>query len=669
MLTAVLTVSMTGEAWAESAAPDRPEPAATAISEELELLKEEETVSIASRYEQPISEAPANVYVITDEDIRQSGSPDLPTILRRIPGLEVIQMSGAEFNVSFRGDNQVGANKVLVLVDGRSAYADIQGSLAGWRIFQITLPEIKRIEVLKGPAAAIYGFNAFDGVVNIITKSPDEMRGTTLQFGGGEYGTISSAAIHADTVGQFGYRLSVGREQTQQWRNSKALAFRAHKFNVHTQYALSNDSKLTVQGGLMDSNRFDGTISGTISQGTRPAQGYANVAYERPSFFLRAWWTEFTDVPDLAVNPMLSNFLRLSNRSGGTDFPITTNTYNIESQHMLELGAFGRLTYGANYRHNTVSSSFFDQFTREDRFGLYVQNEWRATTSLTITAGVRYDLDTFIHPTISPRVFLNYRLTNEHSLHASFSVGYRPPTLFESHAALISTTTLPPPIPSLAPSPVRGSANLNPEQIVSYEVGYQGWFLRHRLRARADLFFNHLSDLIRNGGGAAGEFINGAEADIYGGEAGIELLATSWLSGFTNFSYEEIGQTLAGEFRRGAPRFKFNAGMRGEWSNGLSSELLFYHVGAAEYPVSDAFASFARLPGANVTVPNPRVGSYNLLNLRAGYRFWQQKAAAGYMRDAEVAVSVFNALNDEHKEHPLGELFGRRVMGWVTVRF
>jgi iron complex outermembrane receptor protein len=107
MLTAVLTVSMTGEAWAESAAPDRPEPAATAISEELELLKEEETVSIASRYEQPISQAPSNVYVITDEDIRHvRGTTDIPTMLRRIPGLEVMQTTGADFNVSVRGDNQ-----------------------------------------------------------------------------------------------------------------------------------------------------------------------------------------------------------------------------------------------------------------------------------------------------------------------------------------------------------------------------------------------------------------------------------------------------------------------------------------------------------------------------------------------------------------------------------
>src|SRR6184192_149386 len=97
-----------------------------ALIPELELIKEEETVSIASRYEQPISQAPANVYVITDEDIRQSGAIDIPTLLRRVPGMEVMQMNGADFNVSVRGDNQAAANKLLVMIDGRSIYLDAQ---------------------------------------------------------------------------------------------------------------------------------------------------------------------------------------------------------------------------------------------------------------------------------------------------------------------------------------------------------------------------------------------------------------------------------------------------------------------------------------------------------------------------------------------------------------
>ncbi|WHZ29301.1 MAG: putative TonB-dependent Outer membrane receptor [Nitrospira sp.] len=97
------------------------------IPDELQLLKEEETVSIASRYEQPISQSPSNVYVITDEDIRHSGATDLPTILPRVPGIEVMQVTGADFNVSIRGDNQLNANKLLVMVDGR--YGLVNGAI------------------------------------------------------------------------------------------------------------------------------------------------------------------------------------------------------------------------------------------------------------------------------------------------------------------------------------------------------------------------------------------------------------------------------------------------------------------------------------------------------------------------------------------------------------
>src|SRR5205823_9928219 len=212
----------------------------------LEVL-EDQQVSIADLHDVPISEASGNVYVITDEDIRHSGATDIPTLLRRIPGIEVMQMTGADFNVSVRGNNQQAANTLLVLVDGRSIYEDAFGSVF-WALLPVTLPEIKRIEVLKGPASAIYGFNAFDGVVNIITKSPEEMKGNTngtlLQFGGGEFGTIRSAAIQAGTVDKFGYRLSLGHDQNQKWSDRNSLALRANKFNVQSEYALPALSKL-----------------------------------------------------------------------------------------------------------------------------------------------------------------------------------------------------------------------------------------------------------------------------------------------------------------------------------------------------------------------------------------------------------------------------------------
>lgn len=366
---------------------------------------------------------------------------------------------------------------------------------------------------------------------------------------------------------------------------------------------------------------------------------------------------------DVNTNPLLAPFLQITDRSGSPVTVLRGNTYNVEAQHSLNLGAANRLTYGVNYRHNTLSSNFNDHFSREDRFGVYLQDEWRPVQTLTVVAGARYDLDTFIHATISPRLALLYTPAPDHTFRVTMSVAYRPPTLFETHAEnqiLITGSPI--------PAQNRGSTGLNPEQIVSYEVGYQGWFFKHRLRTRVNLFFNHISDLINfKSVGSVVTPGNRGEADIYGGEAGVEFLATRWLTGFANYAYQELGQTFTDTNRRGAPRFKINAGLRGEWDSGFSGEIALHHVGAATYPVNAAFMQFA--PFGGFALPNPRVGSYNLLNLRGGYRFWHQKAAAGYMREAEVAVSAFNALNDKHREHPLGDEIGSRVMGWVTVKF
>lgn len=630
------------------------------IHEETLYLKEE-TISIATRYGQPISQAPSNVYVITDEDISQSGAPDLPTVLRRIPGLEVMQVSGADFNVSVRGNNQLSANKLLVMVDGRSIYVDVQGSIY-WQAIPITLPEIKRIEVLKGPASVLYGFNAFDGVINIITKSPEEMKGATVQVSGGELGTIRAAAIYANRYQQFSYRLSYGHDQNQQWRNRNAPAFRDDKFNVHTEYALAGDSKLSFSGGLVDVKDFNGNVTAEAVNTGVPALGYAHATYDQPNFFVRAFWNRYDINGPVTVNPLLAPFLSLTDRNFNPNHNMQGNTYNIEAQHGIALGVSTRLSLGINYRHNTLSSNFIDRFRTEDRLGFSLQTEWNPSEWLQLVGGVRYDLSTFIHPTISPRGSLIFTPLPNHTVRATAAVGYRPPTMFETFDAATAIITPPSPIPPLPPTRLTGSTNLAPEKIVSYELEYQGWYFQHRLRARAAGFFNHISDLIV---AAATGLTQGGVADIYGGEAGVEFLAATWLSGFGNVAYQEIGQTIRGTAQRGAPRFKWNAGLRGQWENGLSGEIAYHYVGGATYPISPAFLNFTSF---GVVPPDTRVGHYQLLNVRAAYRFWREEVADGYRREAEVAISIFNALNDNHREHPLGDLLGTRVMGWLTVK-
>jgi iron complex outermembrane receptor protein len=633
------------------------------------IMKEEnESISRGLGKEQPISEAPSNVYVITDEDIRHSGATDIPTILRRVPGMEVMQMTGADFNVSVRGNNQTAANKLLVLVDGRPIYEYAFGSVF-WTLLPVTLPEIKKIEVMKGPSAAIYGFNAFDGVVNIVTKSPQEMKantnGTLVQFGGGEYGTIRSTAIQAGTHGDFGYRLSFGHDQNQQWSNRDALALRSNKVNLQTEYALKDNSKVVLSGGLVDSNRFDGQIFDVVRESSTISNAYVNAAYERQNFFIRTSWTRWDQTRLESLSPpILNNFASITDRDGSNKQMLRHDVYTTWVQHALDLAATNRFTYGANYFHNAVSHvNVLDGAATENRLGLYVQDEWKATKELTFAVGLRWDSLTSVKSTYSPRFTILYRPHEDHSFRVSTSVAYRPPSIFESRADIRQTI-----IPFAATFTAMGSGNLVPEKTVSYEAGYQGWYWKHRVRVRADAFFNHLSNFI---GGAptsdpsVSTFGNLGQADIYGAEIGVELLATSWLTGFVNYSTAQLHQTgdliaQQGLATRGAPPYKINAGLRGEWENGIRGEALVHHVASAGYPVSPAYPFFADTFGG-FTPPVNRVGAYTLVNLRGAYHFWQDKA--------DVAVSVFNALNDHHRENPIGEEIGSRVMGWLTLRY
>jgi iron complex outermembrane receptor protein len=326
-----------------------------------------------------------------------------------------------------------------------------------------------------------------------------------------------------------------------------------------------------------------------------------------------------------------------------------------------------RFTYGVNYRYNTLSSDFITQDSHENRLDLYIQDEWKLAKPVTLVAGIRNDLDTFIHPTYSPRVALVYNPIEDHTIRLSGSVAYRPPTLFEKNANLLISTNAP--LPPTTNSIVPGSGP-SPEEIISYEAEYQGWYFKHRLRARTTVFYNHISNLIvaRSISPTIVTLHNDpGSADIYGTEIGAEFLVTKWLSALANYSYQNIYQTFAGSVQRAGPHNKFNVGLRGDWDNGLSAEATYQYYGSVTYPSGGSSTSLAQ--AGLITLQNPTVGSYNLLNLRGGYKFWQQKTEAGYMRGAEVAISAFNSLNDKHQEYSLGETIGSRVMGWLTVRY
>jgi len=390
------------------------------------LYLQEETVSIASRYEQPISRAPSDVYVITDEDIRNSGATDIPTLLRQVPGMEVIQTNAVDFNVSVRGNNQLSANKLLVLVDGRSIYLDQSGTVF-WKQLPVALAEIKRIEVLKGPASAVYGFNAFDGVVSIITKSPEDMEGTTLQVAGGEVGTLLASAVHAGTMGKWGYRISGGHEQTQRWSDRSAPALNGQRIGGIAEYHLSGDGKIRAEAGLARSNPYNDIVNQTATADNHFSQTYALVSYEQHGLLVRGWWNGLFSESNTRLFPPLSPLLTLTDRFGRTDADHSLNTYDAETRYRFSPFETLNVNIGANFRHIIHSSNILSNRVAENRLGLYALGDWLVLPSLEASAGLRYDLDTFITPTLSPRGALVYHVNANHAFRLSGSIAYRPP--------------------------------------------------------------------------------------------------------------------------------------------------------------------------------------------------------------------------------------------------
>jgi iron complex outermembrane recepter protein len=163
-------------------------------------------VTSVSKKEQKLSRIASAIFVITREEIRTSGATNIPDVLRMVPGLDVAQINGNTWEISSRGFNAQYANKLLVLIDGRTVYSPVFSGVY-WDVQDVPLEDIDRIEVIRGPGATVWGANAVNGVINIITKSARETKGGLLTAGGGTYEPGFGVAQYGGNLSQgTGYR-------------------------------------------------------------------------------------------------------------------------------------------------------------------------------------------------------------------------------------------------------------------------------------------------------------------------------------------------------------------------------------------------------------------------------------------------------------------------------
>lgn len=655
----VLTDAMTAT---RKTAPQQPQAQVNRILAEEEFTFGEITVISAAKREQRISEAPAAITVITDEDIRYSGAITIPDILRMAPGLDVMQISASDLVINARGYNKEMSNKMLVLIDGRYVYWDFYGIIL-WDSFPIVLEDIKRIEIIRGPGSALYGANAFSGVINIITKSPQEVRGTHVAVTGGDVNTYLGSVIHAGGTENLTYKVTLGFDETNHWADYSKRSRDVKRAKAVIDYQASENAKIAIEGGI-DEGQGE-TLSGIGRMNRKQKMSHLKLDFNLANLNTRLFWSR--SYGDAIQEPSLKPYYFLA------------HTYDIESQLLFNIGSMNSVIIGANYRYNTAESDLIDQDHSQKLLAGYIQDEFKAGKSFTFTIGLRYDEHPLVKQQISPRANILITPFKEHYLRMSYGTAFRNPSFIESY--LYENSDISAMISPLLPKntimvQARGNPNLLPEKITSYEIGYQA-LLSPRLRAKLDLFYNNLWDFISFKtigyqdisamlGYPAGSVIvpskksytNAGKSKAIGGEIGADLLAAKWLMASINYSYQDLSweeddpltpENEKGQRVKSSPRNKINGSLRLNFDNGFSANIMMHYVGETEKSETWAFG---------------KTDPYTLINVRLGYRFMNETT--------EIGLAVFNLLNNAHYEYPEtnnqrkpsgAHKIGRRVTG------
>jgi iron complex outermembrane receptor protein len=463
----------------------------------LEELSQIEVTS-PSKGPTPAQRSPVAIYVLTGDDIRRSGATTIPDALRLVPGVEVAQIDANSWSIGIRGFGTGLSRSVLVLIDGRSVYTPL---FAGtyWNVQDTLLEDIDRIEVIRGPGGTIWGPNAVDGVINIITKSARDTQGGYASAGGGneEEGFFNSR-YGGTTGGGLAYRAYVkgftrGPEDHQDGNNFDD--WRSIQGGFRMDWTSGTRDAFTIQGDVY--KQEDGEqvqLSSYTPSSTQTVEGNAQLSGGNVLF---KWKRTLSDGNDFQLQVYYDRTNRLE-----ANFGEDLDTVDIDFLQRTKWGARQQLIYGAGARvspgrFDEVSSGLvFAPFHRTDyMLSAFVEDDISLVNDkLMLTAGTKILNTNYAHGlNFEPSIRLMWTPTEKQTLWASFTHALRTPSDAEEDfylSSLIGTAA--------DGTPVFARFNANPhfapEQLNSYEAGYR------RLMAKTvylDLtgFFNHYHDL------------------------------------------------------------------------------------------------------------------------------------------------------------------------------
>jgi iron complex outermembrane receptor protein len=446
-----------------------------------------------------LSDTPASVYVITNEEIRHSGARSLMEALRLAPNLEVAQVSATTWAISARGFQNVITNKLLVLLDGRTLYTTVLSGVL-WDAQDVMLEDVDRIEVISGPGAALYGANAFTGVINIITKSARDTQGPL----------VSAAASRIDQTYSVRYGAPLGDGAY------RGYAMHIERDNLRPEAAHVVDRMVKDQVGFRtDFGPRDAllTMQGDAYHAKVDGNGAPDVTLDGANLLAR-WTRELAGGSRLRVRAYYDH----TRRDDPSTFIDRVDTFDVDVRHNLPAFGAHRISIGAGYRYalDSTSASSVVRFIPEDRrlrwASAEAQDEITLARDLSLIAGLRWQTDVYIDPVALPDLRLSWKPREDHLLWIAASAVARTPGRVDRDFFF----------PSSPPFLIRGGPGFDSETGRTYEIGYRA-SPGGSLNLSATLFYTQLDDL--RGGRLApggGFFIANA---VEGHTSGIEAWA------------------------------------------------------------------------------------------------------------------------------------------------
>ncbi|WP_276576713.1 TonB-dependent receptor [Endozoicomonas sp. 4G] len=463
-------------------------------------------VTSVSRKKQRLMDSAAAIYVITNEDLRRSGVTSIPEALRMVPGMQVAKLNANTWSISTRGFNYIFANKLLVLIDGRTVYSPLFSGV-NWDVQDTMMEDIDRIEVIRGPGAALWGANAVNGVINIITKKAADTQGNLLSAGAGTQEKAFAAYRHGGEFGETGfYRVYVkaferdgqvdseGKETSDDW-NMRRTGFKS-------EWQTTADSEMTVQGDL-----YEGTTRPPLrlldqSQPMDPqiANGFIveGLSRDQRGGNLGAYWKRtLSETHDYSFRAIYDNYQNFDYRIAEK-----RDTVDFEFQHYYQFWGNHDLVWGLGYRstwYEVENTPYMFLLEGEDSkhtelFSAFIQDDITLNEQWTFTLSSRFEHNSFTGYEVQPNARLTWRPTENRTFWTALSRAVKTPSISET-ALQTDGITIDDTTDRNFVIPIMGNPDLKSEKLTALEVGYREQF-SNSFRLDITAFYNQYEDII-----------------------------------------------------------------------------------------------------------------------------------------------------------------------------